>query len=279
MARAVRVHCAAVVASASRAEASRAGTCAHRRSRPRAPHRRQARDERAAIALGHESRIAQHDDAEVGLVADQATDALLQRDHGLRHLLVEERIAALRLDRGESRLQQRIVRHRKRQLVDHDDARAPGPLTSTPSQKLPVPSSTALPASRNVRSNWSRDAPPWISTGNGGRLAPVPVQFLGRLAQRAMAREQQERATATRLEQWQRQPDDIARSARARPGSPSPFGRYSNAWFGKSNGLSKRTVVRAREAAAALEMRKIVTDRERRRREDPRARLRLQQRD
>src|SRR5204862_22840 len=56
--------------------------------------------------------------AAIGLAADQAAGALLQRHRGLGHEVVVERAAALGLQALAARLHQRVARRRERQLVD-----------------------------------------------------------------------------------------------------------------------------------------------------------------
>ena len=83
--------------------------------------RRQRLQEYAPVGLGLEARIADDDDAEIVEVADQAADALLQGQHGLRQLILEEWVAAAPANALEARLEQRIIGRGKRQLVDGDD--------------------------------------------------------------------------------------------------------------------------------------------------------------
>ena len=58
---------------------------------------RQRLQEPPAIPLGQHARVEDDHDARVGLRADQPAEALLQLDDRLRHLVVEERLAAARL--------------------------------------------------------------------------------------------------------------------------------------------------------------------------------------
>src|SRR4030081_3469244 len=74
------------------------------------------------------------------------------------------------------------------------------PLTSTPSQKLPVAKSTALPSSRNRFSNASRGASPRTSTGKGG-AGKHARQRTPPLGQAAIAGVKQERPSAAGGEQ------------------------------------------------------------------------------
>src|SRR5439155_4259651 len=58
--------------------------------------------------------------AAIALAADEPPGALLQRVRGLGDEILGERIAAVRLEPLDARLDERIVRRRERQLVDHD---------------------------------------------------------------------------------------------------------------------------------------------------------------
>src|SRR5690606_14863235 len=83
---------------------------------------RQGVEEGFAIRLLGQARIAQDQDAAIALGADQAADALLERDHRLRQLFVAERVAAGAADRLQPRLEHRVVGRGERQLVDHHHA-------------------------------------------------------------------------------------------------------------------------------------------------------------
>src|SRR5688572_32425692 len=100
---------------------------AHVLQRSRSPHRRQAVEKRPTIALAKQSWVAEHYHAEILLVADQPTNSLLERHHRLRHLFVEEWVAALRTYRIEPGLEQRIVGDREWQLVDDHHAKRVAP--------------------------------------------------------------------------------------------------------------------------------------------------------
>ncbi len=52
--------------------------------------------------------------------ADEPAESLLQRDHRGRHLVVEERVAAVFINRADARGHHRIVRHGERQPVNDD---------------------------------------------------------------------------------------------------------------------------------------------------------------
>ena len=102
-------------------------------------------------------RVAEHDDAEIVDIADQASDALLQSEHGLRQLVLEKGIAAAPADALEARPSSGSSGEANGSL-SMATMESASPFTSTPSQKLPVASSTALPSSRNRWSSASRGA-------------------------------------------------------------------------------------------------------------------------
>ena len=145
------------------------------------------------------------------LVADQPADALLERDRRLRHLLVEERIAALRADRVEPRLEQRIVGRRERQLVDDDDAERVAldvdafPETARAEQHRVARLAEACAAAGRAAPRPARARAPADRCPVVARSSSAPSR------NRAMAREQQERAPAAGLDHRQRR----ARSPRA----------------------------------------------------------------
>jgi len=64
---------------------------------PRRLHRRQALQDLPAIGFRQQARVAQHQHAAIGLVADQAPGALLELQHRLRQLVFHEGIAPLPL--------------------------------------------------------------------------------------------------------------------------------------------------------------------------------------
>ena len=100
------------------------------------------------------------------------------------------------------------------------------------------------------------------------------LQQLVRAAQRAMRREQQERAAAARLQHRQRGLDHRLGVRRDRSDRPAvPCGAYSSAWRSKSNGTRPGARRGLLEAELALEMREVLAHRERRRGEDPGARM------
>ena len=75
------------------------------------------------------------------------------------------------------------------------------PRTSTPSQKLPVPSNTASPCLRNRRSRSSRGASPWASNCRPPSARLVALEPLFRVVQCAVARKQAEHAARRHVEQ------------------------------------------------------------------------------
>src|ERR1051325_375710 len=83
--------------------------------------RRQALQDAPAVGSVHEPRVAQHQHAAVGLVADQATRALLELQHRLRQLQLVERVAARAAHALDARGEDRVVGRRERQLVDHHE--------------------------------------------------------------------------------------------------------------------------------------------------------------
>ena len=66
-------------------------------------------EEGAAVGLGQDARIEDHDDPAVGLGADQPAEALLELDHRLGDLVLDERVAAAAADVLEPGLQQRVA--------------------------------------------------------------------------------------------------------------------------------------------------------------------------
>src|SRR5918994_6803120 len=66
---------------------------------PRRLHRRQALQDLPAVGLGNQPRVAQHQHAAVGLVADQAPGALLELQYRLRQLQLRECITFASADR------------------------------------------------------------------------------------------------------------------------------------------------------------------------------------
>src|SRR5690242_17371082 len=68
---------------------------AHVIQRADAARGRQAGEQRLSIALAHRSAIEERDQPRVLPGADEATEALLQRDGSARYRVLRERIAAL----------------------------------------------------------------------------------------------------------------------------------------------------------------------------------------
>ena len=80
--------------------------------------RGQRRQKPPAVALGPEPGIEDGQDAPIAAVADQAAEALPQRQNRQRHLVLVERLAAAGADGLDARGHHRIAGRRKRQLVD-----------------------------------------------------------------------------------------------------------------------------------------------------------------
>ena len=74
-----------------------------------------------AVPLGFEPRITEHDHAEIVEIANQTAHPLFQCQHGLRQLVLDKWIAAAAANALQTRLEQRILRGGKGQLVDGDD--------------------------------------------------------------------------------------------------------------------------------------------------------------
>src|SRR5690606_34658435 len=156
---------------------------------------------------------AQDDHSEVDLVPDEATDTLLQRDDRWRDLLLEERFSPAPLDRTEARLQDRSARHRERQLLEHDDRQRrslhgyalPERARSPQSPIARFPELREQSVSRRIALH---------EHGIRKLRAELPKHNLGAFAQRAMAREEQERAPAARFQNRQRRIDDTFRISR-----------------------------------------------------------------
>ncbi len=149
------------------------------------------------------------------------------------------------------------------------DSASPG--TSTPSQKLALPSSTALPSARKRSSSSVFDPSPCTSSGKSSFSRSNAAASRSRAALSArMRREQQERAPAARLQNGQRSVDDRVRVLDAV--------RRRQAARNIEQSL-RRVIERAVPAAGRGfgepelrgVVREIAADRERCRREDPRA--------
>ena len=83
---------------------------------------RQAGEQRRAVALARDAPVEHGDHARVGARADQAAEALLERQRRARQLVALERIAVVVADAIDARRGQRIVGDRERDAV-HDDQR------------------------------------------------------------------------------------------------------------------------------------------------------------
>ncbi len=81
---------------------------------------RQAGQQGGAIVPPREPAVEDCDDPGVGAAADEPPEALLQRQRRARQLERVERIAALLADAVDARGRQRIVGHRERDAIDHD---------------------------------------------------------------------------------------------------------------------------------------------------------------
>ena len=95
-----------------------------------------------AVELRDDPRIEHRDLARVGLRANQPPDALLEADHGARHLVVHERVAAALRSMNSCRAStsgRSGTSNGSRVMMT---LRRPRPRTSTPCQKLFVPNST-----------------------------------------------------------------------------------------------------------------------------------------
>ena len=114
--------------------------------------------EGAAIRLGEDARVEDHDDAAVGFGADQPAEALLELDHSLGDLVVDERVAAAAADVLEPGLQQRVARdaNGRRVMITFESA-SPG--TSTPCQKLSTPKITLLTSALKASTILDRGMP------------------------------------------------------------------------------------------------------------------------
>ncbi len=137
-------------------------------------------EEGAAVGLGQDAGVEDHDDAAVGPGADQPAEALLELDDRLGDLVVDERVAAAAADVLEPGLQQRVARAREngsRVMITFESA-SPG--TSTPCQKLSTPKITLLTSALKASTIFERGMPSlWENSGD------VPPGQPGR--QRAVA--------------------------------------------------------------------------------------------
>ena len=158
----------------------------------------------ASVGFVGEPRIADHQHAAIGLGTDQASGALFEADRRLRKLPVEERIAALGPELVEPRREQRIVRRRERQLVDHDDRqRITGNVDAFPEARAAQQDGVAQRAKsrqelglRAVALHEQRIVEPMAYEGFDETVACC--------GERAQRREQHECASATCLQDRQR---------------------------------------------------------------------------
>src|SRR4029079_5550189 len=80
----------------------------------------QAVDEIAAVGFCSEAAVKNGNDAFVGLAANQTPDALFECDNGLRNAVIEERFAAVLVNKTAACSDNRVGRNSKRQFVDYD---------------------------------------------------------------------------------------------------------------------------------------------------------------
>src|SRR5208282_4689760 len=83
---------------------------------------RQRVEKGLAVLLRQHAIIQHHDDARVGLRADQSADALAKFQNRLRQGKFAEGISATRFNRLDARLDERMVGHGERQPRDDDVA-------------------------------------------------------------------------------------------------------------------------------------------------------------
>ncbi len=129
--------------------------------RPVGQHRtrRQRRQEDLPIRLGPQPRIAEHDDAEIVENLESTAPPLFQREHGLRQLILRERIAAAAANAFEPRAQQRIVRRGEGQLVDGRRMDSASPFTSTALPEAPRRQQHRIAEFAETRAAMPRAAP------------------------------------------------------------------------------------------------------------------------
>ena len=112
----------ASVAGAADARRSGAGISRHPGCDAGHWHWRQAGAKHPSVGFVDEPRIADHDHAAIRLAADQAADALLERQRRLGQLVLAEGVAAGRFQVLDARARQRVVRRGERQLFDDHQA-------------------------------------------------------------------------------------------------------------------------------------------------------------
>src|SRR5262245_18005992 len=84
------------------------------------PAFRQRLQKPPSIRLGQDTRIENDHHARVVLRADEAAEALLQLDDGLRDLVVVERVAAGFVNGFDAGFDDRAIGRKERQLTDDD---------------------------------------------------------------------------------------------------------------------------------------------------------------
>src|SRR5690606_35947623 len=123
------------------------------------------------------------DETAIVEIADQASDALLQRQDGLGELRVGERIAAGAADRIDASLDEGVARHRERQLVDDDETqRRPLDVDALPEARGPEQHGIAGLA-KPLEQLAARAAPLHVDRPR----RPVPLDPALGLAERAVA--------------------------------------------------------------------------------------------
>ena len=182
-----------------------------------ATKRRQALPDAAAVRLFDKPRVADHQHAAIGLVANQPPGALLQRDHRLRQLVSTNGLPPSSSSASSRAASTRIVGRRERQLVDdHERQRF-----ARARPRLPRSSgcrrSTALPSAAEALEQFAAARSPCTAAGSRQPRARYASRSSSpRRAHRAQRREQQERAAARGFDHRQRRVDDRLGVARRR---------------------------------------------------------------
>ena len=158
-------------------------------------------------ACRQQPRVAEHQHAAVGLVADQAAGALLELHAPPAAAGVHERVAALRLRVASMRAASTGSSGGANGSLSMTTSDSASPRTSTPSQKTALPSSTALPSARKRASSSVREPVALHEQRIVEAARRTRQRARSRAAQRAQRGEQQERAAAARLDHRQRRVD------------------------------------------------------------------------
>ena len=181
-------------------------------------HRRQAGAKDAAVGALAQARIADHDHAAILLAADQASHALLEREHRLGQLVVPERV-------GPS-----VLRCSMRARTTGSSGEANGSLSMITRRSAGPCTSTPFPEARGAeqhRAAAGAKAPQQLLARRGALhqqrqvIGQLPAEPLRRMAQRAVTGEQQEGAAAAR-------PRSAAARCR-RPHRRNPGSRFGQA--------------------------------------------------